>query len=73
MFRLNFRQIISILEKNHFTLTRVRGSHGTYMGIVNGQRRIFTVQQNHLNETVAIGTLKSIIRQSGLAKELFKP
>jgi predicted RNA binding protein YcfA (HicA-like mRNA interferase family) len=50
---------------------RVKGSHAHYKGVVAGQTQLVTVQTNHLNDTVAPGTLQSIIRQSGLSKKDF--
>jgi len=68
---LKFREIISVLKANGFVEKNVKGSHAHYEAIIDGQKRLVTVQTNHLGDTADPGTFKSIIRQSGLAKGKF--
>ncbi|MBN8904546.1 MAG: type II toxin-antitoxin system HicA family toxin [Rhodospirillales bacterium] len=72
MKTLKFREIITILRDNGFEEDRVKGSHAQYVGVIGGQRRLVTVQTNHLSDTVDPGTFKSIIRNSGLPKSAFE-
>lgn len=69
---MKFRQVVRILLDNGFTLDRQRGtSHRQYEGVIGGQRRLVTIA-GHDNDDVRQGTMKSIIRQSGLPKRLFR-
>jgi predicted RNA binding protein YcfA (HicA-like mRNA interferase family) len=68
---LKFKEIILVLKENGFQETNVRGSHARYVGMVDGQKQLVTVQINHLSDTADPGTFKSIIRQSGLPASKF--
>ncbi|MEZ5338605.1 MAG: type II toxin-antitoxin system HicA family toxin [bacterium] len=50
-------------------MRRVHGSHQIYRGFVGGRNRTVPVPRG--NE-IPVGTLKSIIRQSGLDQSLFE-
>jgi predicted RNA binding protein YcfA (HicA-like mRNA interferase family) len=69
---LKFREVIKILTDHGFSEDRTKGSHAQFKAVINGQTRTVTVQINHLSDTVAPGTLKSIIRTSGLPKSAFE-
>ncbi len=61
------RKICDILRMQGFVLVRQRGSHA----IMQKQTASGTITVPvPLHSTVRIGTLQSIIRQSGLAREL---
>ena len=63
------REICSLLERNGFSNVRQRGSHI----IMQKKTQTSTVTvpvPNH--REIKIGTLQSIIRQSGLPRELFE-
>lgn len=63
------REVCAILQKAGFVLVRTRGSHAVMQGVdVEGNTRTVPVP---LHDTVRVGTLKSIIRQSGLDQEPF--
>ena len=70
---MKFRDVITVLENNGFVLHRQgAGSHRRYRGVVDGEVRLVDVAPHSLNDDVAKGTLGSIIRQSGLPKNLFR-
>lgn len=48
------------------------GSHRRYRGIVEGQVRYVDFAAHSLNDEIKPGTLKSMIRQSGLSERLFR-
>jgi len=58
---------IRILTRNGFALVSQRGSHAKYRDGAG-----HTVIVPHPRKDVPIGTLRSMIRQSGLANELFE-
>ena len=67
-----FQDVIDILSSNGFVLIRHDGtSHRQYRGMIEGRVRMVTVAGKPSGE-VAIGTLQSMIRQSGLPKHLFR-
>lgn len=67
-----FQQVLDILLSNGFVVQRHDGtSHRQLRGIVSGEVRVVTVA-GKLSDEVAIGTLQSMIRQSGLSKKLFR-
>ena len=68
---LKLRDVIRILKRHGFEEIRTRGSHSQFEAVIDGRRRLVTVQTNHLNQVVRPGTLTSIIRQSGLRKKDF--
>jgi predicted RNA binding protein YcfA (HicA-like mRNA interferase family) len=63
------REICSLLERNGFFNVRQRGSH-IIMQKKTQTSTITVPVPNH--REIKIGTLQSIIRQSGLPRELFE-
>lgn len=61
-----------MIEVNGFELTRQRGSHRTYRGVMNGETKIVVVACTREGDEIKPGTLGSMIRQSGLPKSLFR-
>lgn len=59
-------KFIAILTSHGFEFISKRGSHAKYRD-VNGH----TVIIPHPRKDIPVGTLRSMIRQSGLPKELF--
>lgn len=66
---LSAREVCRILEEQGFTEVRRRGSH-IVMQKKTGTSTITVPVPNH--KEIRTGTLRSIIRQSGLARELFE-
>ncbi len=65
-----FREAIAILEANGFVLhTQKASSHRKYR---NEEPRYVTIAAHDLGGQIPTGTLKSIIRQSGLPQNLFR-
>ena len=69
---MKFRDFIRILEDHGFALARQRGSHRAYKGQVGGQIRVVVVACHSEGDDIKRGTLSSMIRQSGLPKQLFR-
>ena len=70
--KCSFADVIDILEAHGFALVRQDAtSHRQFRGVVQGQVRMVTVA-GKLSDDVAVGTLQSMIRQSGLPKRLFR-
>jgi predicted RNA binding protein YcfA (HicA-like mRNA interferase family) len=69
---MKFRDFIKILESHGFVLDRRRGSHRTYKGRVGGVIRIVLVACHRESDDIKPGTLGSMIRQSGLPKDIFR-
>jgi predicted RNA binding protein YcfA (HicA-like mRNA interferase family) len=69
--KCTFKEFISILEANGFKLDRQKGSHRQYERVVGNTTRVVTVAGSG-NEEIDTGTLKSMIRQSGLPASLFR-
>ena len=63
---LSSRKIIEILKSNGFHFVSQRGSHRKY----RNQKR--TVIVPHPKKEIPVGTLRSIVRQSGLTMDDFK-
>lgn len=63
--RLKAKALIAILEKNGFYRVSQSGAH---LKMKNGAGRIVIVPV-HSNCEIPVGTLLSILRQSGLTKE----
>ena len=70
MMTLSSRSIEKILKAHGFVLSRQKGSHQQFVGFIHGIKRRVTVIANQ--KSFAPGTLKSMIRQSGLSEEEFK-
>ena len=66
---LSSKDIKRILERHGFVLSRQRGSHQQFVGLVHGKKHRVTVIANQ--KSFAPGTLRSMIRQSGLSENEF--
>ncbi|WP_080582759.1 type II toxin-antitoxin system HicA family toxin [Sinorhizobium fredii] len=65
--------VIAILEARGFILHRHDGtSHRRYRGVVDGNVKYVDVAVHNLSDDIPVGTLGSIVRQSGLPKKLFR-
>ena len=67
--RLSGKEVCKILANNEFVKVRQRGSH-IIMQKQSENTTITIPVPNH--KQIALGTLQSIIRQSGLPKSLFE-
>jgi predicted RNA binding protein YcfA (HicA-like mRNA interferase family) len=67
--RLSGNEVCAILREHGFTLVRQKGSHMVMQRQIGAKTTTVPVP-NH--KEVRIGTLLSIIRQSGLARKLFE-
>jgi len=68
---LSSKDIEKILYRHGFVLSRQKGSHQQLIGFIHDRKRRVTVIANQ--KSFAPGTLKSMIRQSGLSEKEFKP
>jgi len=68
MRTLSGREVCAILKKNGFEQVRQRGSHIIMQKLVPGSTITVPVPDH---KEIRIGTLMSIIRQSGLDRSLF--
>jgi predicted RNA binding protein YcfA (HicA-like mRNA interferase family) len=68
---LSSREIEAILKKHGFSFLRQKGSHRHFIGFTHGKKRRVTVIANQ--KGFAMGTFKSIVRQSGLSEKEFLP
>ncbi|MBI5150791.1 MAG: type II toxin-antitoxin system HicA family toxin [Candidatus Omnitrophica bacterium] len=66
---LSSKDIKRILEKHGFVFSRQRGSHQQFVGFVHGKKHRVTVIANQ--KKFAPGTLRSMIRQSGISENEF--
>ena len=66
---LKSRQLLSILQKAGWEIARQKGSH-IQLKHVDKPHHLVTIPYH--NKDLAIGTLLSIIKQTGLTKEEFK-
>ena len=57
------REVADLLEQNGWDLVRIKGDHRIYYK--EGARRPIVVPGN-MNDDLAIGTLKSILKEAGL-------
>lgn len=57
------KQVIDLLEENGWRCVRMKGDHRMYQK--EGAKRPIVVPGN-LNDDMAVGTLNSILRESGL-------
>ncbi len=72
MVRLRFfsgRELCRLLEKQGFVEVRRRGSHVVMQRLEGASTRTVLVPDH---SEIRIGTLQSIVRQSGLARKLFE-
>ena len=60
---LKVKEVIDLLEENGWRCARINGSHRIF--VKEGARRPIVVP-NKLSNDLPIGTLKSILRESGL-------
>ena len=63
------RELVRLLEQQGFSKARQRGSHVAMQKLVEGRTVTVPVP---LHDEIKIGTLQSIIRQSGLARSVFE-
>ncbi len=63
------KELCQLLAQSGFVLVRQRGSHAVMQKQTEGTTITVPVP---LHDEVRIGTLQSIIRQSGLSKSLFE-
>ena len=57
------KEVADLLEENEWSLVRIKGDHRIYTK--EGTRRPIVLPGN-LNDDLAAGTLKSILREAGL-------
>ncbi len=57
------KEEIKLIEKDGWVLVKTRGSHRQYKHQIKSG--LVTIPE-HLNEDIAIGTFKSILKQSGI-------
>jgi len=68
-----YREFIAIREQHGFLCIRHDGgSHQRLRGDVGGEVRLVDVTPHRLHDEIKTGTLKSMIRQSGLSEKLFR-
>ena len=67
---LSSKDIEKVLQRHGFILSRQKGSHQQFVGFIHSKKRRVTVIANQ--KSFATGTLKSMIRQSGLPEEEFQ-
>lgn len=66
---LTASEVRQILSARGFVYKRSKGSHEIYEGMINGQRRVVTVDENEAPFEPFI--LRSMIEQSGLTRDDF--
>lgn len=64
----NFHQVQKFLKENGFIHHRTKGSHFHYKKTTK-ERNFLVVVAFHGNKNIPIGTMNSIVRQSGVEKE----
>lgn len=67
LLALNSKEVEKILLRNGFKLTRTKGSHQQFQGVVKDQKRRVTVIAKQKRFTPK--TTASMIRQSGLSED----
>jgi predicted RNA binding protein YcfA (HicA-like mRNA interferase family) len=71
--KCTFRDFIAVLLAHGFVEARVaKGSHRRFRGEIDSKVRHVTVAAHGLGDEIKTGTLKSMIRQSGLPETLFQ-
>lgn len=71
--KCTYRELVAILEAHGFTLIRHDGSsHRRFRGVVGREVRFVDVAYHAVGDDIPLGTLESMIRQSGLRKALFR-
>lgn len=66
---LTFSEVLDILKSNGFILRNVQGSHHHYTAIIEGKKRIVTVDKSESPFDAFL--IKSMIAQSGMSREKF--
>ena len=61
-FAMKVREILKIIEEDGWYLARQKGSHRQYKHLI--KRGLVTVAGHRLSDDIAIGTLKSILKQA---------
>jgi predicted RNA binding protein YcfA (HicA-like mRNA interferase family) len=69
---LNYRTFIKILEANEFSQVRQKGSHRIFNGTVAGKKMVVLVAYHQISKDILPKNFASMIRQSGLNKDLFR-
>jgi predicted RNA binding protein YcfA (HicA-like mRNA interferase family) len=64
----SYRQVIKALNKLGFRVVRQKGSHLVLKGVYNGINRTVVVPKH---KEIAVGTLRGILIQTGIAVEEF--
>ena len=64
----SYRDVVRVLSKLGFRVVRQRGSHVVLKGEFKGQKRTVVVPRHR---EIAVGTLRGILFQAGLAVEEF--
>ncbi len=67
---MSAREVIRILEDHGFVQVRQRGSHVAMQQADEGGTTTTVIVPDH--KEIRLGTLQSLIRQSGLPRELFE-
>lgn len=68
-----FGRFLDIILANGFELHREGAtSHKRYRAVIDGQVRFVDFAAHSHHDEIATGTLKSMIRQSGLNQKLFR-
>jgi predicted RNA binding protein YcfA (HicA-like mRNA interferase family) len=71
--RCTYREFLAIIETHGFVLHRQgAGSHRRYRAVIGGAEHLVDVAPHSLNSEIPRGTLKAMIRQSGLPERLFR-
>jgi predicted RNA binding protein YcfA (HicA-like mRNA interferase family) len=71
--KCTFAEFIEIIEAHGFVLHRHGAtSHRRYRAVVHGVVYYVDIAGHRMSDEIAPGTLASMIRQSGLPKELFR-
>ena len=70
VFNWTFSDVTDLLKEHGFRLNHIRGSHCFYVGYVAGKARQVCVPK-HGNESFKPRTLKGMIEQSGLSKDVW--
>lgn len=69
---MKFRDFLRILRAHGFEEVRQDGSHHIFRGEIDGRVRMVPVAYSREGDDIKPGTLASMIRQSGLAKDKFR-
>ncbi len=64
-------EVIRFLKAHDFSLHRTNGSHFHYKKQTTEHGYLVTIAY-HGNRSIPIGTMQSIVRQSGIAKDIWK-